>query len=299
MESVTYDIKNELECLRDYQNSIQKFYKYREIAKEKHFDCDVTYFAMENARKIYPFLTGAEIKEQEGNYNNYKHKFELDLKVQGRFFTYSGDTCNSFHTLYNMAVMALVPEYDDICRRYGVPRKETLAQLLSKHEGLSEEFEKKMPLNIGVLFKEFAEINHTLPNMIALRKGLNAPRYRRTADNFSFFLYASYLYLNDREDWLLNWMFDGVSVLAKEYLDTFKEWESYVKLNYLESYLDKGVPKEFIKGQFKRFRGAAERRGSEGKVKDYSCPKNPDEYVEYLTNVITILKHRGAEMPSV
>lgn len=299
MDVFSYDIKNEQEYLRTCQNPIQKFYKYRTTKDE--FDCDVSYFALQEACKIYPYLAHAKIEKQnENNRNGYK----FELYLQDNYLIYRGDTCNSFHTLYRRAVKTLISgtEYLDACNRYGDAKNEYLHDLLAEHSGLSLLFEEMLPPNVGALLKEFAVINHTLPNMITLPKGLNAPRYMLTSDNFSLFLYSVYHYLNHKNIYFCEKMFGDAIEMAKTYLSTFRDWSSYIEANYLESYLDDNkVPKEFIRGQFERFKELAENTSSVNKetIEKYTCPQNTDEYIEYLTNMISILKNRRIQMSAV
>lgn len=83
-------------------------------------------------------------------------------------------------------------------------------------------------------------------------------------------------------------------------------------MNYLESYLDKYYfPKEFIKGQFKDFDNLLDVLGSiptekkerkeffdkhRVKIEEYTCPKNYDEFTEYILNMTSSIEQSGEKM---
>lgn len=302
---LTYDIKNEQDYLKCYDdNPIQKFYNYKTI--DNNFDCDVSLFAIEQAKAIYPFSENYTIRKQP--YCNKKYElYSEDSKL-----VFRGDTCNSFHTLYRIAVQQL-KNYWNICNQYNAD--EYLKNLLASHKKLSEDFERELPIDLGRLFKEFAKITHTVPNFILLPIGLNATRYPLTCDNFSLFLYAVYSFMNEHQEFYLRNIYGDSVDLAIQYLKTFDSWANYVDTNYLESYLDKNsFPKEFIRGQFKNFENLLEELGSipiEGsdrksffrnnriKIEKCTCPKNHDEFTEYLSNVVSTIEQRSKQMSAV
>ncbi len=285
---LSYDIKK----IKDYdgENAIQRFYAYK-TAKD-NYDCDVSEFALEEARKIYLFCKDAHIEKQRGEQEKYEFCFG-DGEV-----TWRGDTCNSFHSLYQSAVTKL-DNYKYLCGTYGDVKEEYLVDLLAKYSGLSNDFQDALNQKkegLGDLFTEFAEINHTLPNMMVLPKYLNFARYMNTKDNFSLFLYAVYQYLKNKEVSFLDDIFnhdlkfgkniilgEKVIRIAVEFFDGFESWNSYLRENHFYSFCyDDGIPVEFFEGQSVK--------------KRKTLPQKEEQFYTYLSKVTACIKARREEI---
>lgn len=138
------------------------------------------------------------------------------------------------------------------------------------------------------------EVNHTLGNFIIIPKGCNKPRYSSLKDYWDLTLLCIYNYYFKIED--EKYCIEKISGKEnkeqyKAYLDTFKTWENFIKVNFLESFVklkkdnDGNIvsydkPKELWEGHFK------------GEL----LPTNIDQCIEYFNNSAEWIKERTTAM---
>ena len=109
------------------------------------------------------------------------------------------------------------------------------------------------------------EVNHTLGNFIIIPERCNAPRGSSLKDYWDLTLLCIYNYYFEikNEKYCIEKISGKKNIKRyKDYLDTFNTWETFIKVNFLESFVklkkDKdgkivsyGKPKELWEGHFK------------------------------------------------
>lgn len=161
-----------------------------------------------------------------------------------------------------------------------------------RRKGISNFSLKKYLERIGAF--KLIEVYHTLGNFIIIPKGWNKCRYSSLKDYWDLTLLCIYNYYFKIED--EKYCIEKISGKKnikryKDYLDTFNTWETFIKVNFLESFVklkkDKdgkivsyGKPKELWEGHFK------------GEL----LPTNIDQCIEYFNNSAEWIKERTTVM---
>ena len=132
-----------------------------------------------------------------------------------------------------------------------------------RRKGISNFSLKKYLEGIDAL--ELMEVYHTLGNFIIIPEGCNAPRGSSLKDYWDLTLLCIYNYYFEikNEKYCIEKISGKKNIKRyKDYLDTFNTWETFIKVNFLESFVklkkDKdgkivsyGKPKELWEGHFK------------------------------------------------
>lgn len=163
-----------------------------------------------------------------------------------------------------------------------------------RRRGISNFSLKKYLEGIGAL--ELMEVYHTLGNFIIIPEGCNAPRGSSLKDYWDLTLLCIYNDYFEKED--KKYCIEKISGKKnienikryKDYLDTFNTWETFIKANFLESFVEiekdengkysYGKPKELWEGHF------------EGEL----LPTNIEQCIEYFNNSAEWIKERTTAM---
>lgn len=266
---------------QEYQNeknsikkNLMKFCIYKlspnlNDAEMRNFDCDVSKGITESFQKTYAWLEDSICQNQKDrNRNNIPVKYEL---LSGNTL-YRGDTMTSIWTT--------LKEY--IKLRTGVSEineNDTWERFI-----LREHKKIKLSFNAGV----FLELGHSIGNFIPVPRGFNVGRSNWGKwDYWDLTLYQIYQWYKDNSVRSGNYNNQALEILFQNdtnkessikycvsWLECFETWGSFVKYNYMESFLDKnGVPKSFFKNH----------------SLSYPIPKTIKEFEEFLKRQMNVL----------
>ncbi|MDO4842602.1 MAG: hypothetical protein Q3982_08020 [Phoenicibacter congonensis] len=263
-----YDVKNDLigllEARKDYsgmpemsfyleryhqesnidKQSLQRFLIYR-LASDledrgiREFDCDVCKKVTDSYLRTYTWLDGYSCKKQDGT--------EIKYELKNGITTYRGDTMTS----------AWVPIKNYIKLKLGVnsnPKGDSWKLYFLRNIGeieLSEEAGR------------FLRLTHSIGNFIPVPMGFNVGRsgYYGNWDSWDLTLTHIFNWYADNTDSVKlhdnsalrrlfeyaqeNYM-DFTVRKCEVWLESFGTWESFVKKNYLDAFVDEqGVPRKF------------------------------------------------------
>lgn len=260
-----YDLKNELtDCQQGTKDAIHKFLLYRLSAKAKNFDCDRCAYI----KNVYAQLWGFD-NSLSGSYQN--------IAVGDKQILMGMETMNSFFTTFAWALNKWCLK--DIKKEIGIEvvESDSVEKLYENYDVLKAIMEKHFSKQIMDSFLLFAQLTHTIGNMILVPKDVapytgsgsfNMARSSRWNDYFDLSLL--WLYNNDEENW------------------TKETFLAYAKKFYLMDYITpngKVIPlvrthKKILKGDFD----------------EESRPESKRELLELLNNINNRISHRGKLM---
>jgi len=275
LQSFDYDIKDEISALRDCQkDTLYKFLLYKVNAQKWNFDCD----RCDYTKSIYSKLWGFD-DTLSGSYQN--------ISVGRKQIKMGMETMNSFWTTFAWALNKWCIK--DIKKEIGIVEVCSDSQeiLLKNYDKLIVIMEKNLSKEIVDKFIMFAQLTHTIGNMILVPKkvspytdgeqnstqkkvDLSFNMARASKWNDYFDLSLLWLYNNREEDW------------------TKETFICYAEKFFLMDYVtEKGKVIPLIKSHGKILRGDFE---------EESRPKSKKELAELLDNINNRIVFRGKLM---
>lgn len=247
-ESQNFDGAEELKCWLNMwlsekdikKKNLIKFciYKYSSNLKEpelKNFDCDASSEMTCLYKHTYSWLDGFRCEEKR------KGKYEL---VSGDSH-FSGDTMTSIWTVLKEYIQTQTNDSQKISFEYVIRNIDNI--------------------EISDACSRFIELGHSIGNFIPVPNGFNNGRsHLGKWDSWDLTLTQMYQWYKDNH--LLkegseikninnNALCDlfgkrqDAKINCQKWLENFKDWDSFVKENYFESFVDEnGVPKKFFDG---------------------------------------------------
>ena len=262
-----------------YKDCLKNEKLERIVTNEKHNICGDTMNSVSiTLNKSIERLLKASEKNELEKIKNVIYDDEDDILL--RDIEYLRDELNSFKI-----------SWGDFSTKYTTELYLNYEKNL-RRRGISNFSLKKYLEGIDAL--ELMEVYHTLGNFIIIPERCNAPRGSSLKDYWDLTLLCIYNYYFKIED--EKYCIEKISGKKnikryKDYLDTFNTWETFIKVNFLESFVklkkDKdgkivsyGKPKELWKGHFK------------GEL----LPTNIDQCIEYFNNSAEWIKERTTVM---
>lgn len=257
-----------------------------------------------------------EIEHNVENFLNYRflEKYDCD-KIFGNIFEIKWtDTLNSFWTIFKKYIQTnLHDEFDleneEIKKEYiDKYKKQYTSDLSSKQLWCIHlcNMIKENNIVIDQGFVDFAELNHTIGNFMAVPKGFNVNRYTNTFDYMDLTLLCIYKwYITDSDFWLEILLNNNKEAIknTKEWLSSYTYWLDFVVANGLVSYVndenDDYRPKEFFNNHFNNFETLINNEQSLANYNEKEKLLNPQTKSELLTcveNINDFIWKRGVYM---
>lgn len=191
-----------------------------------------------------------------------------------------GDTMNSANTTLNVLIASNKTESQQFKTMTRSNQNMSITYIINKYySNAKNDFSNS--LNNKKELIEFLNTYHNLGNFIPFPVGCNGPRgLGRTKDYWDLTLLYIYNYYHGEKDAIKKIYSDNkVKIRFEEWLEVFGDWDSFVKKNYMEDFLENGKPKVFW----------------EGHSIEKPLPAN-EECIKYFKNATEMIKKRSERM---